>query len=146
MAYVVFAQGEEPRVPVNDVLAKARVAEGIRIRVAEGPSSPGDITLDVSFEDASGTFRVMARPVEAADVAAARGAELRGRAAGMGDLAARCRTVWVVEPSPAVPEWLALELCAVLAFTGLGPILPPDRSTLLGVNGARARAERLRAG
>jgi hypothetical protein len=94
-----------------------------------------------------------------ADLLEARHAEELSRAAGMAALAERCPTVLEVtelatvgQPARAAPakpaeghEKLLLELCALLAFVALGPILPPDGSALFGVRGARARAERLRA-
>jgi hypothetical protein len=93
------------------------------------------------------TFELCTRPRTADDLAAAQVAEQRGRAGGMALLAARCDEVWEVSVVPAGgPEatetpafWLLL---ALLASVSLGPVLPADGSTLLGVRSARERAER----
>jgi hypothetical protein len=91
------------------------------------------------------TFMVTQRPRTEQDLSEAREAERRSRASGMSDLAARCSVVWeVAAERPAEgDEGLLLELCAVLAFAALGPVLPPDGAALFGVRGARERADRL---
>jgi hypothetical protein len=61
----------------------------------------------------------------------------------MGALARRCPTIWDLEPDPGTPEPATLNLCALLAATALGPVLPPDTSTLLGVRSAMVRVEEL---
>ena len=65
---------------------------------------------------------------------------------GLADLAARCKTIWVVESTPTTPEWLALECSALLASIALGPIFDADAGLLLGVRSARERADRIRGG
>ncbi len=94
----------------------------------------------------SSELDVVARATTAADLESARQAEARGRAAGMSALAERCGVVWEVHPSSNATELSTLSLCALLAATGLGPVLPPDGSTLFGVRGAMERVETLGGG
>lgn len=110
--------------------------------VADPPGPEGRTHLAVSGPLGEGEFLVTARAATSADQERARRAEALGRAAGMAGLAARCKTVLVIEPLRETPDRVMLELCAVCAATVLGPILPPDDSTLLGVRSARERAAR----
>jgi hypothetical protein len=90
-----------------------------------------------------GAFTLLKRARSPQDVDAARAAETRGRAAGMAALAERCPEVWLVEPDAGTSEAATLLMCAVIASVALGPVLPPDESTLFGVRGAMERRERL---
>jgi len=139
---LVFAQSEEVRLPLTTFVAHARTHGSLAILVRDETAAGDAATIYTSAEGEKAAFRLQSRRTTPADVAVAREAEQRGRAAGMGDLAARCPTVWQLESD--APEWLTLELCAVLAFAALGPVLPPDASTLLGVRSAREKAARLR--
>ena len=74
----------------------------------------------------------------------ARDAEARGRAAGMAALAERCGQVWTIESvgeSDAI-DATYLTLAAICASVALGPVLPPDGSTLFGVRGAIERRDK----
>jgi hypothetical protein len=146
-ATLVFAQAEGALIPFAALAGQARAHFSASVNVLDAgvaePASGGRLEVVASGE--RGIFRLGARAITPGDVALARDAERRGHAAGMGDLAARCRSVWSVEAESGAPEWLLLELCALLAFAALGPVLPPDGSTLLGVRSARERAARLRA-
>jgi hypothetical protein len=144
LSHLVFSQLEEGRIPLDALRGfRPSTRSGDELVVTIEEESPSSAVIGIFGGGANATFRITSRPAAARDVSEARDAEQRGRAAGMGDLAARCGTVYVVDPGVA-PDWLVWELCAALAFAGLGPILPPDRSTLYGVNGARALAEKLR--
>jgi hypothetical protein len=150
-AFLVFAQAEHTVIPLDTLDGQARANFAARLSLlgpvapsAAGRSSP-KIRVEVAAWGERAVFLFETRAVLPDDVARARDAEQRGRAAGMGDLAARCRSVWSVDAESDAPEWLVLELCALLAFAALGPVLPPDGSTLLGVRSARERAERLRS-
>ncbi len=97
----------------------------------------------------SGDFVVRVRPVTEADLADAERAERAGHAAGMASLARRCAEVWEIsghgEPSLEDPATLAL--CSVLTSVALGPALPADLSTLLGIRSSQERLkQRLRRG
>ena len=94
-----------------------------------------------------GRFSIHTRFASEHDRADAREAEQRGRAAGMATLAARCPTIWDVEPVGEDSEIARLNLCAILASVALGPVLPDDGATLYGVRGAMERvAELLKRG
>lgn len=99
--------------------------------------------LRLAFRSPEGTdagFTLVSRRVENADVVAAREAESRGAVPGMGALAERCARVWELREPADAPASNVYLLCALLASVALGPVLPPDHSTLLGVRGARDRA------
>ena len=90
-----------------------------------------------------GRFSIHTRFASEHDRADAREAEQRGRAAGMATLAARCPTIWDVEPVGEDSELARLNLCAILASVALGPVLPDDGATLYGVRGAMERVAEL---
>jgi hypothetical protein len=149
MAFLVFAQSKDGTFPALLAAQHGRTHFDLVVTPA---TDDGGTTLAVATDAGQsaeglcttlGKYRVTVRPVTEIDLGRAREAALRGRAAGMDDLAARCGFVWLVEPVGAPPEWLTWECCALLAFVALGPILPPDGSSLLGVRSARERAARI---
>ena len=120
--------------------------ESYRSLGADDPPADGGelvLRLESARRNLAGTFRVRTRLSQAADYEDARQAEERGRAGGMGLLAARCPSIWEVTPVGEPSPGAALNLCAVLAAVALGPTLPPDCSTLYGVRGAMERLEAL---
>jgi hypothetical protein len=146
---VVFAQTEDGALPIAALGRHAELHFGLSISVSRPelppePPATTSVLLEVQSPDATGSFAVRVRPVLPEDVRAAMAAEQRGKAAGMGDLAARCKTLWVVTADSVTAPWLTWECCALLAFAALGPVLPDDHSTLFGVRSARALALRLR--
>lgn len=148
MGYRVYVQRDRPSIDVPAISRNARQHFGARVETVpltdESTPEPTRVSLRLLRSDGvEGVFALTARLATDADWRSAREAEVRGRAAGMGDLAARCRTLWELEPEPGTPESATLTLCAALAVTALGPVLPPDGSTLFGVRGAMQRAERL---
>jgi hypothetical protein len=145
VTYLVFSQAPEGSA-VPDLVARASARFDVTVTAVAGESEPtaAKHSLRASGHGIEGRFSLAVRTTNEADIARARVAEAAGRAAGMATLATRCNTVWVVSPDDDSPEWLALEVSAVLAFAALGPILPADDSTLLGVRSAQARAEALR--
>lgn len=90
-----------------------------------------------------GVLTVRSRQTMPADLAAARLAEQRGKAAGMANLAERCPTIWEVSSVGIDSELARLNLCGILASVALGPVLPDDGATLFGVRGAMERVEKL---
>lgn len=136
MPFLIFAQAPEPRVDPAALVRNATRHFRADVEILEERAG----TLRLKLGDAS--FALHARVRSDADLERARRAETRGRAAGMADLAARCPTVWEVEPEPGAAERAFHQLCAVLAITALGPVLPPDDSTLYGVRGAMERAQK----
>lgn len=144
MAHLVFVQATTGRLP-EDVLRRNAVTHfDASIALIEQPSAPDDYLLELHLGAERARFTLHVRSVTDADITIAAEAEERGRAAGMAALAARCSYVWLVIPHAATPEWITWECCALLALTALGPVLPEDRSTLLGVRSAKLRADRLR--
>lgn len=87
----------------------------------------------------SARFRLEFLPTTEEVLERARAAEVRGQAAGMASLAERCTTVCVIHPEDHDDELATQLLIGALASTVLGPVLPPDDSTLYGVRGAMAR-------
>lgn len=144
-SYLVFAQPEAAVIPLEAIAGQAAAHLGARLhRLDASDDSSSGLRVEMVASGERGVFALGSRGVTPGDVARAREAEQRGHAAGMGELAARCLTLWSIEAEPGTPEWMLLELCALLAFAGLGPVLPPDGSTLLGVRSARERAGRVR--
>lgn len=142
MAYLVFAQLAEPMVPFEALRAQGKAHFQAALTRDEG-SFERTPRVHISSALGFGDFLVLARPATSDDYARAQSAELRGRAAGMAGLAMRCPTVFVVEPDPDTKTSVVFEFCALLAAVGLGPVLPPDDSTLLGVRSARQWATRV---
>src|SRR5262249_39746524 len=97
------------------------------------------VRLSGASFDAELTLR--ARDITRDDVQDAKGAEARGRAAGMSALAERCAQVWEIGAAEgsAPSEAAYLAMSGICASVALGPVLPPDRSTLFGVRGAMER-------
>lgn len=151
LAHLVFTQVDSDTFPVEQVQAHAARYFGGSFEVLpaagaeRSESSPADATpVRCTVRGQSATFAVSVRRVTTDDLAAAARAEARGEAFGMAALAARCSHVWRVEAPRGSEPWVLLECCALLASAALGPILPPDEDTLLGVRSARERAEKLR--
>ena len=155
MEYLVFSQEKTPRLPLVRLLQNAKNYFGLSVTVLgeEGVSERGEVAeasrvlleLENPKHGYTARFEISARYASVQDQSAAREAESAGRAAGMADLARRCPTVWEVTAAPLAPELSTFELCAVLASTALGPVLPRDASTLFGVRGALERAKRASA-
>jgi len=103
------------------------------------------LRLDGHRYPCRGEFRVESRAAKDDDRRAAQRAEARGRAGGMALLAARCGSVWTIFASSTNAGTAELQLSALLASVALGPVLPPDESTLYGVRGAMERAEKASA-
>ncbi len=142
--HLVFAQATTGRLPADTLRRNAATHFDASIALTEPTSATDAYRLELGLGSEAAHFTVQIRASTEADFALATEAEARGAAAGMAALAARCAYVWLVEPYPRTPEWITWECCALLALTALGPILPEDRSTLLGVRGAKRRADRLR--
>ena len=150
----VFSQQPDLVAALPQLLAHARRFFAAELEVLS--CSPPDraepaiahvmLRLESARYPGSGTFRLEARPPTEADHAAARRAEVRGKAGGMAQLAARCAALWVVTGEGEITGSAELQLSALLASVALGPALPEDESTLYGVRGAMERAEKAAEG
>lgn len=146
----VFSQQSDLIVALPQLLAHARrfFAAELEILSASPPERADrgaariSLRLDGARYPGRGTFQIEARAATDDDRAAAERAEAHGRAGGMAQLAARCATVWVVTSDGNATGSAELQLSALLASVALGPVLPPDESTLYGVRGAMERAEK----
>ena len=144
--YLVFAQALAPTVGTESLGRNAEryFKAAIHALPALQHAPAGSARIELSGpRGVSGSFTIRERPRTPDDLERARIAEQRGRAAGMAGLAERCGSVWSVEPEAGVDLTATLMLCAIIASIALGPVLPPDDSTLFGVRGAMERVERL---
>jgi hypothetical protein len=152
MRYLIFAQEKHARLPLPQLLQNARRYFSMSIDVLgedgfdprQADPAESRVLLEVSNPKRPYTarFEIRARHCGDSDLERARDAEARGNASGMAELAQRCPCVWELTPAAGANELAMFELCAVLASTALGPVLPPDGSTLFGVRGALERAAR----
>jgi len=146
----VFSQQPDLVAALPQLLAHARRFFAAELEVLSGSpldrAEPAIAQVTLRLESArypgSGTFHIAARRPSPADQAAAERAELRGKAGGMAQLAARCGALWVVTGEGEITGSAELQLSALLASVALGPVLPDDESTLYGVRGAMERAEK----
>jgi hypothetical protein len=138
--YVVFSQSTGLRFPLVALLNNARRFFDISVDVLEEHEHSARVAVDLRGQRA--VFALGIEPVSEAWLERARRAEEAGRAAGMAGLAARCPMIWRIEPEGEAPDAITLELAGLLASVALGPVLPPDDSTLFGVRGARERAQK----
>lgn len=146
--YRVFSQSGPGLPSPAELVARATRLFSIELEVlsaapAQAVTTPSALSVRICPRPSAAheTLRVEARPARSEDWDAAQRAELCSAAAGMAALARRCSSVWQVHAEFDTPGLLGL--CALLANLGLGPVLPPDESTLYGVRGALERLERL---
>ena len=146
--FLVFSQlpGQVP--PFADLAARAARFFASKLELLKQEENTFEVLLQNHAVD--GTFTLVTRAATRDDLVWAREAEIRGRAYGMADLAARCPRVWQLSvsamrsPAATAENSAALTLCAICASVALGPVLPPDHSTLFGVRGAIERRDGLR--
>jgi hypothetical protein len=141
----VFAQRDELDLDLPALLNATRRFFDATLDV-QARSEAGDrveVLLKCDKHGYEGRLEIRSRRVFDTDLADARTAEERGRAAGMAGLAERCHVIWEVESLGNDSELARLNLCGILASVALGPVLPDDLSTLYGVRGSMERVERL---
>jgi hypothetical protein len=141
--YLVFSQDQSRLPDVDRLAAQAAKFFGSQLELVERTGSRVRVKLVSSRPAFAEELTIDAREVTREDLSNARDAEAKGRAAGMGTLAERCKVAWEVRPGSAQRQDPAalLTLCAVCASVALGPIMPPDHSTLFGVRGAIERRD-----
>ncbi len=142
MSFRVFDQGREEGPLAEQLSATAQRFFRVELEVIPHPTSSEHALALVAHAHppegpSSEPLELRRRQATPQDHADAEEAERRGKAGGMATLARRCPFVWDIPVSPD-PRG-SLLLCAVLAAVVLGPILPPDGATLLGVRSARER-------
>ncbi len=147
MTYLVFTQTQDGRLDLSRIAVHAdrffeAVAEAVGRQAPDRKDAPGETRIALRSKRGlyDAAFTLTTRAVGKADLRAARDAEARGNVPGMGALAERCAHVWEIEAAPDTPEVALYTMCAVLASVALGPVLPPEHDTLLGVRGSRERA------
>ncbi len=141
--YLVFSQDPQRLPDVDRLAAQAAKFFGSQLELVERTASHVRVKMVSSRPAFAEELTIDARDVTHDDLANARDAEAKGRAAGMGTLAEKCKVVWEVRCRRDRGCAVALlTLCAVCASVALGPVLPPDHSTLFGVRGAIERRDR----
>jgi hypothetical protein len=146
-AFLVFAQRKDARVEreiwqrhaAQFFDAELRIPFPKRYVFDPPPSDAVLVSLTTPSHPAS-TRLCYARPREGDDLYAADEADVRQGSAGLGRLALRCPSVWLVV-TEGDDDAVALRLAAILASVVLGPILTPDGVSLLGVRSARAKLD-----
>jgi hypothetical protein len=141
---LVFSQ-EPPGRPSHERLARSAVRFfSTTLDLLEQSEDSIVMRLVCSRPLLRGEFRITSRGTVKDDIMNARDAEARGRAGGMAMLAEKCGQIWTIDPVGAdVPSDAAvLTLAAICASVALGPVLPPDGSTLFGVRGAIERRDK----
>ncbi len=145
--YVVFAQRSDARVEIDAWNAHAVRFFGTRIGLSADKRYPSGEPIPRSDEAEfviapdgapAGRRTAFARPSEEEDRARAEAVDARAGSTGLGLLARRCGTVWLVTRAD-YPDALALRLAAILASVLLGPILDEAEGELFGVKTARAK-------
>jgi hypothetical protein len=145
----IFAQRTQLTLDLPELLRAARnyFDATLDVQSRSDPTPDGrdrvEILLRCERHGYQGRLSIHTRWASEHDRADARDAEQRGKAAGMATLAARCPTIWDVEPVGTDSELARLNLCGILAAVALGPVLPDDGSTLYGVRGAMERVQEL---
>jgi hypothetical protein len=146
MSYLVFSQARPAPADEAPLVHKARLffrAELVFVQRQHRADHRSHYQASLSLPGhPPALLDLERRPATEDDWCAAEEAERAGQATGMAALARRCHVVWEL-PTSTASERDLLTLCGILAATELGPVMPPDRSTLYGVRGARLRADAL---
>jgi len=145
---LVFSQQIDASIAVGAWNAHAVRFFGTRVGLAEdpvatdgsprgGPDGPTRVRWVVAPDgEAPGVRTTWSRARSPEDLAVAEAADARAGGGGLGQLARRCPTIWIVERS-GFEDTLALRLAAILASVLLGPIVDPRSGEIFGVRTAR---------
>jgi len=143
--YIVFSQEPLALPDVERLASQAARFFASKLELLETDGSRLRVRLAHQQLLLDDEFVIRVRPALRDDWMEARDAESRGNAAGMSALADKCATVWEIAPAGEIDpsEASYLTLSAICASVALGPVLPPDHSTLFGVRGAIERRDKL---
>jgi len=144
VTYSVFSQEHAAAPPYEKLAANASRFFSATLELLEEGEASISVRLVVSRPNLAGDFRIASRVTTDDDRERARTAESRGRAGGMALLAEKCGHLWTLEAAgdATASEAAHLTLAAICASVALGPVLPPDGSTLYGVRGAIERRDK----
>jgi hypothetical protein len=145
----VFSQRPDARIELSVWKRHAEEFFGTRLgltldkRYPEGfPAiDAAPVVLSPRDGEADGVRLCYGRPRTAEDLRAAEDADMRAGNTGLGLLARRCPSVWLVA-TEGESDRTALLIAAIVASVVLGPILSPEQA-LFGVKTARGRLEKL---
>ena len=142
--YLVFSQEPGSAPPHERLAAQAARFFSTTLELLEQDESSVIVRLDCSRPALRAEFRITSRVTARDDLMSARDAEARGRAGGMSALAEKCARIWTIEAmgAEAPSDAAYLTLAGICASVALGPVLPPDSSTLFGVRGAIERRDK----
>jgi hypothetical protein len=146
-AFTVFAQRENARLEAELWRRNASQFFETELRI----TVPKQYVSDPPLTDAAeivilapnhpeATRLCYARPRTKDDLCAAEEVDARAGHNGLGLLARRCLTVWLVS-TEGEPDTAALRISAIIASVVLGPILSPSGAELFGVRTARLKLE-----
>jgi hypothetical protein len=149
-AFTVFAQRTDARVELSTWQrhaeqffdARLGLTTDKRYRAPTFPTVDAALVVLAPRAAEGGTRLCYGRPRTDDDLRAAEDADARAGNTGLGLLARRCDSVWLVV-TESKDDQTALLLSAILASVVLGPILAPDQQALFGVKTARAKLEAL---
>jgi hypothetical protein len=146
-AYAVFAQRKDARLEADLWRRHASQFFGTELRfpvpkkyVFDPPESDVAEVVIAPSTRPPATRLCYARPRTDDDLAAAEEADIRAGSNGLGLLARRCSTVWLVSAEKE-DDQAALQIAAIVASVVLGPILSPGGTELFGVRTARLKLE-----
>jgi hypothetical protein len=141
VAYLVFSQEPDGLPDTERLATHASRFFGSKLERLEAGAAWVRVRLSSARPPFDAELILRVRDVTRDDISDAKGAEARGRAAGMSALAEKCPRLWEIGPAQgsAPSEDAYLALAGICASVALGPVLPPDRSTLFGVRGAMER-------
>lgn len=156
-AYSLFARERDSRIDAAAWAAHGRRFFNLEVKLARekhyqaGTVPLADVAeLDVArVGDATSRARVTVVTIPLSRAEHVRAAGMLAAAAiggaGMDSLIARASRLWQAgaEVAPGEDPRAPLAVAALLAAMLLGPVLPPDRSVVFGVKGARERLARL---
>lgn len=142
MRYRIFTQTPDGHFDPPRLAHNARLWFRSKLEVLDHEPRRLRLRLHGAFATTPVELTLVAREVTKEDMRDVKAAELAGQAAGMGALAMRCPLLWELVAPDDAPPAAVFVMCAAAASVALGPVLPPDRSTLFGIRGAIERAER----